>query len=148
MDTTSKVSGDAWTEAQLWLATLSKRQEIRENEGAMALELDLISEALHVSGARTASRVRAIFHHLKADRGLTFWPSAKDIKDAAKTLAHGGDGPSVSKSGDRDRLSFDEHTILTDRVLPMARKWVSEHPERHPLHQHGMQTLEYWGEKV
>lgn len=43
-----------------------------------------------------------------------------------------------------DGLTADEMAEL-DVILTTARKWVRENPVGTPLHDHGMQTLAYWG---
>jgi hypothetical protein len=50
------------------------------------------------------------------------------------------------KSGDKELLSSHDRDTLEGKVLPKARQWVAEYPERSPLWQHGKQTLAYWGE--
>lgn len=139
-----ELDGVSREEMDLWLATLSKRQDLRENEAAEALERTLISEALYEAGARTAARVRAVFHHLKTKAGLVYWPSPAQVRQAANELSRGQ--ASKNQSGDRDALSFDELSKLQDKVLPAAKRWVEEYPAGSPLHQHGQSTLDYWGE--
>lgn len=131
------------SEMRLWLGTMSKRQDLRESPEAMAIEMELIEEALFSAGARSERGVKAIFHHLKTKEGLTYWPNAPQIMAAAKALASAGNGPSANKNGDRASLSFPELQNLEDKVLPAARRWL----DIPGLRQHGAQTLEYWGEK-
>lgn len=45
--------------------------------------------------------------------------------------------------GDRNKLTYDQHNLLIDKVLPTARSWVLNEPR---LREHGLKTLAYWGE--
>lgn len=44
--------------------------------------------------------------------------------------------------GDRTSLTHDELFLLEEKILPTARRWL----EIPSLREHGMKTLEYWGE--
>lgn len=48
------------------------------------------------------------------------------------------------KFGDKTKLTFDERDLLENKILPMARGWLS----RPGLRDHAAQTLTYWGEHV
>lgn len=48
--------------------------------------------------------------------------------------------------GNIDKLTFEERGILENKVLPTARQWVAGNPAGTAPHDHGMQTLRYWGE--
>ena len=137
-----QLSTEASDEMKAWLATMSKRQELRENVDAMALELDVISRALFRAGAKTPDRVRTIFNHLKEKVGMIYWPTAKDIEDARRGVVVRGSDPELNDKGDRRKLSSDESFILDDRILPAARRFLLIPA----LKQNGEKTLEYWGE--
>jgi len=47
--------------------------------------------------------------------------------------------------GQRNSLSREELFTLEDVVLPTARRWAAGHTA---LAQHGMKTLDYWGEPI
>lgn len=50
----------------------------------------------------------------------------------------------IETHGNRNTLSLDERYTLEERVLPTAKEWL-----RIPaLRDHGLKTLEYWGEPV
>ena len=138
------LDANAREEMRLWLATMSKRQDLRDNPAAIAIEMEIIEEALFNAGARSEGRIKAIFHHLKTKDGLTFWPNAPQIAGAARALAAGSSEKGASHLGDRKKLSFQDLEKLEDEIIPRARQWLSVPA----LRGHGIQTLEYWGEKI
>ena len=72
----------------------------------------------------------------------TVKPTPAMIREKAKSF-EGAGGPG---KGDRDGLNMDEQFNLIEKVLPTAKRWVRDFPPRHPLYEHGMATLNYWGE--
>lgn len=137
---------DALDEMNLWLDTLSKHQGLRDNDRAAKVEAEILAEELQKAGATTAARVRTLFHHMKTKDGLKFWPTGPEIHAAARVLREAGSGskPGMRKGGDRNALTFDEQQTLQDRILPTAREWLHVPG----LRQHGIQTLEFWGESI
>lgn len=133
---------NARAEMRLWLGTMSKRQDLRDNPEGIAVEMEIIEEALHEAGARSEGRIKAIFHYLKTRDGLTYWPNAPQIAQAARALAKASAVPTVGERGDRNGLSFPDLQLLEDKIIPTARRWL----QIPGLRQHGMQTLHYWGE--
>lgn len=70
-------------------------------------------------------------------------PTPGDIR--VRAIGH-RTAPSVPREmGDRSALSYDELDLLENKILPTARRWCTDFPE---LREHGMQTLEFWGEQV
>jgi len=132
---------DALDEMKRWLGTMSKRTELRENPEAIALEMSLIEEALHLSGARTPARIEAVFRHIKSHEGLTYWPNAPQISASARALAQGGSGGLKGETGDRSRLSFPEMEKL-DECIERCKRWLSVPG----LRQHAESFLTFWGE--
>jgi hypothetical protein len=53
----------------------------------------------------------------------------------------------IKMIGNRDGLTFSERTLLEEKVLPTARKWVVTYHPSSFLHQSAKQTLAYWGER-
>lgn len=47
--------------------------------------------------------------------------------------------------GDKTKLTHDQLFLLENKILPTARRWVTDIPG---LAHHGRQTLEYWGEPI
>lgn len=137
------LDGNAKTEVSAWLDTMGKRQELRENADAAAMERQLIEETLFAEGARTDTRVRAVFHYLKTREGLMFWPNAPQIRSAVAAIRRNGGEATGAKAGDRQSLSFDEQAILEDKILPTARRWLTIPG----LRDQAIRTLEFWGEK-
>lgn len=134
------LSDSAKREMIRWLGTMSKRQELRDNADAMAMEMDLIEEALFNGGARIDANVDAVFRHLKSNLGLIYWPTSRQVSDAIRDVQR--EGSEGARRGDRSKLSFDEQNLLDTKVLPTARRWLSI-PN---LRDHGKRTLEFWGE--
>ena len=140
----NELQADAFNEMKAWLATMSKRQELRENVAALSLEIEVLSRALFRAGARTPERVRALFCHMKEKVGMIYWPTAKDIEDARRAIVVVKSGTTDHTKGDRKKLSFDENMLLDEKILPAARRFL----EIPSLRKHGEKTLEFWGEAV
>lgn len=49
------------------------------------------------------------------------------------------------KRGDRRSLTNAELSILDEKVIPTARRWLREYPQ---LAHHAVQTLNYWNEPL
>lgn len=52
----------------------------------------------------------------------------------------------IKMTGNRDALTFSDRTLLEEKVLPTARKWLVTYHQSSSLHQSARQTLAYWGE--
>lgn len=137
---------EAREEMLIWLGTLSTPQNLRENPGSRPIEQGIVEEALYKAGARSAKQVAAVFHHLKTQTGLNFWPNTGQIAEAVRVLkataASQRDGP--SDKGSITALSFEDQVLLRDVILPKAREFLAV-PGLRP---HGEATLEYWGENI
>lgn len=145
-----KITKAAEGRMNAWLATMSKRDELRDNPEAMRLQKSLIEEALFKAGAKIDNKVDAVFHHLKtkgtrtSGGGLVYWPSPTDITDVATELRRAAGGGQAEEVGNRSALSFDDQVILETRVIPNARNMLNVPG----LRAHGEKTLGYWGEAV
>jgi hypothetical protein len=49
------------------------------------------------------------------------------------------------KRGDSRSLTIPELTVLSEKVLPTARRWLREYPQ---LAHHAISTLNYWSEPL
>lgn len=133
-----------------WLATMSKRDELRDNPEAMRLQKSLIEEALFKAGAKIDNKVDAVFHHLKtkgtrtSGGGLVYWPSPTDITDVASELRRASGAGEDMDRGNRAALSFDGQVLLETRVIPNAKNMLNIPG----LRAQGEKTLEYWGGAV
>jgi hypothetical protein len=131
-------------EMMLWLGTLAKRGDIGSNPDAYAAEVSMVEEALHNGGARSVRNIKALFHHLKAKKGLTHWPTVPQIVEALQFLKSRslGSKPGEAARGQRDALSYEDRERLA-QVLERAHGWLANIPA---LRQHAIATLDYWGE--
>lgn len=69
-------------------------------------------------------------------------PTPGDIRAKARQFQ----GNSATVDGDRSALDMNSRFILENRVLPGARRWISDYPPGSPLYRHAEQTLNYWKE--
>ena len=49
-----------------------------------------------------------------------------------------------AKRGDKSKLDRDQRILLETKIIPTARRWLTEYPD---WKNHAEKTLEYWGEK-
>lgn len=128
-----------------YLARRSVPQSMADNDEAKADEVSALLRA----AAKFAPDQRidewwwSVEEKLDVTNKTRVWPNVYEIYEAAKAST-----PAANKvgtqGGDRAKLTSMELVTLEDKVLPTARRWLA----MGGLHQHGRQTLEFWGEKV
>lgn len=69
-------------------------------------------------------------------------PVPNVIRERVRLFAEKG----AESYGDQSQLTMDEKYLLAEKVLPKARAWINDHPPGHPLYEHGLTTLGFWGE--
>lgn len=128
----------------MWLGTMAKPSQLRDNPAAAMIEKEMLEDALDSAGASTENNVNAVMARIKKKSLNNFWPIINDIKNAADELrTQAGSGPKLG-DGNRAALSRDDLFTLETKVIPNAREML-----RNPaLKQHGEATLRHWGEPL
>lgn len=127
-----------------YLARRSPPQFMAKNETAQVEELSALMRALNRAAPDSGfqewwPRVEDVLDRELKTRA---WPTVHEISEASRKV--GGKPDGIKQDGDRSKMSHDELGLLTEKVLPTAKRWLTIPG----LAEHGRKTLEYWGEHI
>lgn len=138
------VNGSTKDAVREWMYTFSMVGSLEGNDAALARELDTIAG---VFSAERADRqtIDETFKQIKMTSDSRAWPTAAQVLGAMREVIRRRSGERITVEGNRSILTSYELSMLEDKVLPTARRWLRQYPG---LRSVAIQTLQYWGEPL
>lgn len=138
------VNGSTKDAVREWMDTFSMVGSMQGNDAALARELDTIAG---VFSAEKADRqtIDETFKQIKMTSDSRAWPTAAQVLGAMREVIRRRSGERITVEGNRSILTSYELSMLEDKVLPTARRWLRQYPG---LRSVAIQTLQYWGEPL